>query len=262
MIYYLLPAYNEERSIADVLRAVTTVAFPGEEWRIVVVDDGSRDHTPQILDEWKKLAPVTVLAHETNQGLGAAMRTGLTHLGRIVSEDDAVVALDADNTQDPALAVRMRAKQKAEDLDIVIASRYCRSSDADKGEEIGLAFHRKVLSRGASSIMAAAFRIKGATDYSCGFRLYSGRILKRAGEIYGDNLVEEKDFVCMVEILVKLSHIGAKVGEVPLVLRYDLKSGPSKLKITRTVLRYFRLIWAYKVLGRLRRYRYAPPAKP
>ena len=121
-------------------------------------------------------------------------------------------------------------------------------------KEIGLALHRKILSKGASFLLDTTFHVTGAEDYTCGFRLYSGSILKKAREIYGDKLVEEPNFVCMAEIMVKLHHIGAKVGEVPLILRYDLKGGASKLKIIQTVLRYFRLIWRYKVLGELKKY--------
>jgi dolichol-phosphate mannosyltransferase len=148
----------------------------------------------------------------------------------------------------------MREKQRSDDLDVVIASRYA-SDGAEKGKEVGLAFHRKILSRGAGLILQIAFHIGGAKDYTCGYRLYSGKILKKAAHIYGEKLVEEPNFVCMVEILVKLDHIGARIGEVPLVLRYDLKAGASKMKIFRTVMRYFGLIWQYKVMGELRKYK-------
>jgi dolichol-phosphate mannosyltransferase len=99
-----------------------------------------------------------------------------------------------------------------------------------------------------------AFPIRGAKDYTCGYRLYSGRILRKAGEIYGENLVEEPNFVCMVEILIKLARTGASIGEVPLVLRYDLKAGASKMKIGRTIVRYLGLIRRYRILGELRKF--------
>ncbi|MCX6647155.1 MAG: glycosyltransferase family 2 protein [bacterium] len=256
MIYFLLPAYNEESALPLVLETISGLNFPGENWHVVAVDDGSSDGTPDILKKWAEKIPMTVLTHSPNMGLGRAMRTGLTHLTEIVKLDDAVVALDADNTQDPKLSLKMREKQLAKDLDIVIASRYHRD-EHESGKEVGLAFHRKVLSRGVGIILDMAFRVKGAKDYSCGFRLYSGRILLRAKGIYGDRLVEEANFVCMAEILVKLDHIGAKIDEVSMVLRYDLKGSASKMKVIRTILRYFRMIWRYKVLGELRQYKYA-----
>ena len=256
MIYFLLPAYNEQDALPLVLETISGLEFPGEEWHVVVVDDGSSDSTPALLKEWSEKIPMTVLTHSPNKGLGKAMKTGLTHLTDIISPEDAVIALDADNTQDPKLSLKMRTKQLTNDLDIVIASRYHRDAE-ESGKEVGLAFHRKVLSRGAGIILDMAFRIKGAKDYSCGFRLYSGRILHRAKAVYGENLVEEPNFVCMAEILVKLYHIGAKIGEVSLVLRYDLKGSASKMRVVRTVLRYFRMIWRFKALGELRKYKVA-----
>lgn len=254
MIYFLLPAYNEETALPSVLDAISKLQFPDEDWHVVVVDDGSCDHTPLILTEWSSRIPMTIITHSANEGLGRAMRTGLKYLGDVVKENDAVVALDSDNTHDPSLAIRMRRKAADYNLDIVIASRY-HTEDEESGEEIGLALHRKIMSRGASWLLALAFHVKGASDYTCGFRLYSGSILKKAIEILGDKLVEERNFVCMAEILIKLTHIGANVGEVPLTLRYDLKGGASKLRVMRTIARYFSLIWRYKALGELKQYK-------
>ncbi|MFH1675900.1 MAG: glycosyltransferase family 2 protein [bacterium] len=253
MIHFLLPAYNEENALPALLDTISAIKFPNEEWRVVAVDDGSSDRTPEILSEFSSRIPLTVLTHSPNMGLGRAMRTGLSHLSKIIGDNDAIVALDADNTQNPELTAKMRVKQLAENLDIVIASRYCEDEN-EKGEEVGLAVHRKILSRGASWLLDSFFHLKGTRDYTCGFRLYSGQIIKKAFRIYGDNFPEEADFVCMAEILIKLDHIGGKIGEVPLTLRYDLKHGASKLKIMRTILRYFRLIWRYRIMGDLKRY--------
>jgi len=239
--------------LEPIFEAISRLKFPDEGWHVVVVDDGSTDSTPQILRNWKERIPLTVLTHESNQGLGRAMRTGLGYLIETIKEGDAVVTMDSDNTHPPELALKMREKQKKEDLDVVIASRYAREGK-EHGEEIGLAEHRKILSKGAGILLHTAFHIKGARDYTCGFRMYSWRILKRAQQVYGDELVEESSFVCMVEILVKLARIGARVGEVPLKLRYDLKKGASKMKVVRTIMRYFGFIWQYRFGGKLSRF--------
>jgi dolichol-phosphate mannosyltransferase len=98
---------------------------------------------------------------------------------------------------------------------------------------------RKVLSRGASFLLSTVARVRGARDYTCGYRLYRSTMLRRALEAWGDRLIEEVGFVCMAELLVKLGRGGARVAEAPLVLRYDLKEGASKMKILKTITRYF-----------------------
>ena len=120
---------------------------------------------------------------------------------------------------------------------MVIASRY-----APGGEEVGLTRLRQFLSRGASFLLTLTVPVRGARDYTCGFRLYRAATLRRAAAAWGDALIEEAGFTCMAELLLKLGRGGARVAESPLILRYDLKEGASKMKMMRTISRYFTLI--------------------
>jgi dolichol-phosphate mannosyltransferase len=180
--------------------------------------------------------PIELLDHGVNKGLGQAMLTGLSRAAGLVEDDDILITMDADNTHDPALIGRMVEKIHG-GSDVVIASRY-----EQGGEEVGLSRLRSFLSRGASSLLKTFFPITGAKDYTCGYRAYRGAALKIAYQGFGSRLVEEHGFTCMAEILIKFRMIRARVSEVPLVLRYDLKSGDSKMKVFRTILRYFVLI--------------------
>jgi len=241
MIYILLPAYNEEKDLPPLLHRVQ-IAFEGIEYHVLLVNDGSKDQTLEVAREWAKHIPLTMLDHGVNKGLGQAMQTGLLHAVNIAAEGDVVVAMDADNTHDPALT-KVMVKMIQDGLDVVIASRYVQG-----GEEIGLTPLRKVLSRGASFLLRLFFPIQGARDYTCGYRAYRIEILRQAFDQYGNGgLIEERGFTCMAELLIKLSLVGAKINEAPLILRYDLKSGKSKMKFMRT-------IWRYGILiGRLRK---------
>ena len=237
MVYILLPAYNEEKALPKLFDTIVQAfASAGEEYTVVVVDDGSTDATAKTAREHAPGMTVVLLQHETNKGLGTAMKTGLWYLSQVSADTDYIVALDADNTHNPRLIFAMIDKAR-EGHDVVIASRY-----APGGREIGLTLYRKLLSRGASVLLSTFFRVKGAKDYTCGFRVYSSRIIKRAFQLYGDRFIEEKGFVCMAEILVKLDRLSARVAEVGLVLRYDLKEGASKMQVGKTVLGYLRLI--------------------
>lgn len=239
MLVVMLPAYNEADSIAPLL---TRIARTFEELdgaaSVLLVDDGSTDGTVERALETARSEGLllTVAAHETNQGLGAALRTGFTRGSELIGADGVLVGMDADNTHDPAVIPAM-LKRLDEGYDVVIASRY-----APGGEEVGLSLFRSILSRGASTTLKLFLPVEGARDYSCGYRAYRGSALARALEVHGDNLITETGFVSSAEVLLKLAYLPSRVAEVPLVLRYDLKGGASKMNITDTIRRYLRMI--------------------
>ncbi len=238
MVYILLPAYNEERDIGPLLQRISDAmqSLHYDNYKVLVVNDGSKDGTVSVVSARQQDMPVELINHEVNKGLGQAMLTGLRRAAELVQDDDVLITMDADNTHDPQLIGAMVGKIRA-GASLVIASRY-----EQGGEEVGLSRLRSFLSRGASTLLKIFFPINGAKDYTCGFRAYQGAALKRAFRAYGDRLVEERGFTCMAEILIKLRSVGVRVAEVPLVLRYDLKSGQSKMKVLRTILRYFVMI--------------------
>lgn len=246
MIILCVPAYNEEASIGLLLERIDRAALEiKRQIFVLVVNDGSTDSTRQIVLEQssKSRVQVRLVDHPENSGLGAAIRTGLMAAVEIAGSDDDVIAtMDADNTHDPLLLDRI-AEVIESGADLVIASRYRKG-----GKEIGLSFKRKILSKGAGCLLKIFFPVKNARDYSSGFRGYRASLLKKGFEKWGKNLVESNGFSCMAELLVKLSSIkmknrmNARVEEVPLVLRYDLKSGKSKMPVMATVSQYFRLI--------------------
>ena len=237
MVIILLPAYNEERDIRTLLlRIRDAMQAIGFDYKVFVVNDGSTDGTVRAVNACQQEMPIELIDHGVNKGLGQAMLTGLSCVADQLQDDDVLVTMDADNTHDPCLIQAMVKKIRG-GAGLVIASRY-----EAGGEEVGLSRLRSFLSRGASGLLGLFFPIAGAKDYTCGYRAYHGSVVKNAFRVYGDKLVEERGFTCMAEILIKMRAVNVQVAEVPLVLRYDLKSGQSKMKVLRTILRYFVLI--------------------
>ena len=232
-----LPAYNEEAGIPRVLESFTR-ALEGQGYQAAaaVVDDGSTDGTGRALEAWSKRLPLKSLRHATNLGLGETIRDAL----RLALEDwapgDVIVAMDADNTHSPELILEMLPRL-AEGYDIVIASRY-----RPGAQVVGLSAFRHLMSFGARVLYRLLFPIRGVRDYTCGFRAYRAEILAAAFARYGDALVTERGFASMAELLLKLSRCGARIAEVPMVLRYDRKGGASKMNVARTVAKTLELM--------------------
>jgi dolichol-phosphate mannosyltransferase len=228
-ITIVLPAYNEADDLPPLLERMGEALAAEPAWRVLVVDDGSTDATADRVLAAAARLPVELIRHPRNRGLGAAIRTGLRSAARA---DGAVVTLDADNTHDPALIPGM-VHRLEQGFDVVIASRY-----QPGGAEIGVSAFRKLLSHTASGALRAVVRYPGVRDYTCGYRAYRAETLRTLIGAFGDGFVRENGFACMLEILLNLRRIDARVTEVPLPLRYDLKSGPTKIRIARTVWRY------------------------
>ena len=91
--------------------------------------------------------------------------------------------------------------------------------------------------------MRVVFPTPGVSDFTCGYRAYRAEALQQAYAQYGDSLVDQDGFQCMVDILLKLRKLPLIFGEVPLILRYDLKRGQSKMRIMRTAANTLRLLW-------------------
>jgi dolichol-phosphate mannosyltransferase len=232
MILIVLPAYNEAAGLPALLRSIRQVMDEGRlAYKVVVVDDGSSDGTWDAITANVAEMPIVPVRHEVNRGLAEALRSGLQVAVGQAGPDDVIVTMDADNTHAPGLVMRMLGLIR-EGHDVVIGSRYVSGARV-----VGVPFHRRVLSSGASLLMRTVFPIQGVRDYTCGFRAYRASVLQAAFARYGEGLISQKGFSCMVDILLKLRTLEPDpiMGEVPLVLRYDLKHGMSKMRAARTI---------------------------
>jgi dolichol-phosphate mannosyltransferase len=242
MVIITLPAYNEEESLPLLLERVEeSMGEDDTEYRVIVVNDGSPDGTAAVTDALEGRMPLERIDHDTNRGLGEAVRTGLLHALGLADDRDIIVTMDSDNTHTPGLIPGM-VRRIREGNDVVIASRFRPGAHI-----MGVPLYRRVLSRAGSWCFRVAFPTRNVRDFTSGYRAYRAGTLRRAFEIYGRQFVTESGFSCMVDILLKLRSTGAIMTELPLVLRYDYKYGVSKMLVLRTVFDTLKLLVARRL---------------
>jgi dolichol-phosphate mannosyltransferase len=233
----IAPCYNEVDNVSklhhELLPIVEEMVIHG--WNnaleeihtaeIIFVDDGSRDGTfSRLIERFgsdnKSGVMFKFLKHETNLGLGAAIRTGFSK-----ADGDIIVTVDSDGTykysEIPALLSFLTPE-----VDIVTASPY-----HPKGGVIGVPAYRLFLSRGSSFLYRILVDWHVYT-YTCLFRAYRSKVIK-------DIRFGSDDFLAGTEILVKALLKGYRVTEFPAVLHKRMY-GVSKAKITQTILSHLK----------------------
>lgn len=243
MVTVALPAYNEEQALGTLLdRLCGLVDKHDLALRVIVVNDGSVDSTHSIAENHRLAheGRMLVIDHPRNLGLPAAMRTAIEWFVKQAETDDVLVTMDADDTHDPEEIMQM-LERTGVGVDIVIGSRF-----QPGARMYGVSPMRRVLSQGVLVFMRLLAPLPGVRDYSCGFRLYSARILAEVMHAYGNRLIETQGFSVQSELLIKCAAKGARIEEVPMILHYDRKIGKSKINMGNTLSGYVQLISIYR----------------
>jgi len=237
-VFVVIPSYNEEQHLPTLLPQIArVVAATGHPLKMFVIDDGSRDQTKNVAVKLAETLPIQVISHPTNLGVGRVFLTGLRAAVEVAAASDIIILMEADHTNDPELLPEFIRRIDAGD-DVVIGSRYVAGGRYKK-----FPFKRLLLSLGANASMRLLFPIPHARDYTIFYRAYRAAVLAKSFEILGDNLIMTRTFVCNAELLIKLDHLQRlRISETPLVYRYDLKRGKSKMPILKTIREYFAFV--------------------
>ncbi|MDP2239856.1 MAG: glycosyltransferase [Burkholderiales bacterium] len=243
-IWIGLPAYNEAATIPALFPRFLEL-FPSKSlpYRIVLYNDGCTDDTVAAVMAWQQRLNVEVIGLERNMGLGQGLRSLVAHAAQHGKPEDVLFIMDCDDTHHPRQIPQMFAALET-GHDIVIASRYRAGATI-----AGVALHRRILSLGAAVLFKVLHPCRGVLDYTCGYRGYRVGLLQKALNRYSSHLVREPGFACMVELLLKLNRAGARMCEVPLALRYDLKQSASKMDVGGNTLRLLRKLVSWRIHG-------------
>lgn len=247
----LLPAYNEESNIEDLVMKWQDLRDKLLEkcnviLKLLIINDGSIDNTLSVCENLRsKYNNIVIINNKQNSGLGSTLKTGLIHILKSKSVGGYICTMDSDNTHNPIYILNLFDKimhhNNINGADVVIASRFSKGSLVK-----GLSYGRVAISTLAKLYYCTFFRIRNVHDYTCGYRLYTVEAMRKLYAKYGEYIVNEKGFSCMPELLWKMNKIDAIFDEVPFVLQYDLKKGPSKMKIFRTIYDSVKLIFSLR----------------
>jgi len=208
------PAYNDQATIAGLVeKTFGVLAASGRDFEVLVVDDGSRDETPQVLERLRKQygERYRIVTHPVNRGYGAALRSGIA-----AAKKDLVFYTDGDGQYDPGELTALLARLEP---GVGLVNGYkVRRSDP---------FHRIVIGKVYNAMARRLFGIS-LRDIDCDFRLVRRSWLKEA------RLQHDSGVIC-VEMVYKLERMGCRVVEVP-VSHYPRVAGRSQFFRWRSIL--------------------------
>jgi dolichol-phosphate mannosyltransferase len=224
----IVPLFDEADGVASLAEELGR--FLSAEGRrrpvdFVLVDDGSRDETHAALARHFAALPATVLRHPQNRGLTAALATGVS-----AARGDLVAWLDGDLTYDPSVLSALAAAVD-DGADLALAS--CHHPD---GRVLGVPQWRVLLSRAASRGYRALTR-RPIHTFTGMVRVYRRDLLLACAP-------RRDGFLGVTEVLLRAIRRGAKIAEVPAVLR-SRRTGRSKMRALRVAMRHLSLMAGY-----------------
>ena len=202
----IIPAYNEAHRLPPFLDSVRIYcdALSPSAYQVLVVDDGSTDDTPQVVEDrvahWGQLS---LVRHPHNQGKGAAVRTGLT-----AGAGDLLLVSDADGS----FPIQEEAKLRSAiwgGADLAVGSRLL------KGSRPCSPRHR--LRAATTRLFACAARWAfglSVRDTQCGFKMF-----RRCAALQLVGVCRERGYLIDVELLAWACRLGHQVAEVPVAWR-------------------------------------------
>jgi glycosyltransferase involved in cell wall biosynthesis len=190
----IIPAYNEARTIREVVRNVRAQKLEGVTFELIVVDDGSTDDTGSICQSLA--SELDIYERQQNRGKGAAIRAGVAR-----ASGDIILIQDADLEYDPAEYPKLLAPIVAGKADVVIGSRFA-GSEAHR-----VVYFWHMVGNRILTLLSNVMSDLNLTDMECGYKVFRADLLK------GIRLTENH-FGFEPEIVAKLAKQQCRIYEV------------------------------------------------
>lgn len=203
----VIPAYNEEKNIAQVVKAIPrSIRVGAHTYKtiVVVVDDCSRDLT----SEEARRGGAVVVRHIINSGAGAATRTGLHYAMSMIDDLTYAVTIDADGQHSSADVEKVLKYAIKNDSSMIVGSRL------HAGNDESMPFHRRIGNIGLSFISKMLFGIK-TKDTQSGLRLFKADVIPKVSEY----TIDRYGFCTEMLWIAVREHV--QVDEVPISVTYS-----------------------------------------
>lgn len=201
LLTIIIPAYNEEKTIEEIIRRTKKAQTPGWRKQIIVVNDASTDKTGKILQKLKKRYAFTLVDHKENRGKGAAIKSALTLARPGLARLNAILTQDADLEYDPADYKTLLKAFHPTKHPVVYGSRNLGNTNR------GYLF-AYYCGRILTEIHNFLYNSK-ITDLNTGYKLFRTDILK-------DCNLQVDGFDFCHEVTAKVLRMGYKIKEVPI----------------------------------------------
>ena len=202
----IIPAFDEERTISNVISELLRIKNRIPSMEIIVVDDGSTDRTALIASQFSS---VRLIKHEMNMGKGSALQTGFK-----AAQGKVIIIQDADMEYFPGEIPHIIDPILAGKADVVFGSRF-----RSKPNGMSLAHF---LGNIILSMVARILYSENVTDVMTGYKAFSNQVLKSVD-------IKEKGFLVEVELAGQILKNGWRFQEVPIDYMYR-QEGVSKIR--------------------------------
>ena len=217
----LIPAYNPNKTLLSFVENLVEHPF----LQIIIVNDGSGEHTEPLFQTLSKIERVTILNHANNEGKGRAIKTGLTYIIKSFKKYEAVITAGADGQHSVEDLIRLSNSSRIFSGGIIIGIRNFKSELMPK--------HSFLKNRVTSILFDILFK-KRLLDVQSGLRFFARKDVPWIRKVRGDQF----DFD--IHVLTEAIHRKIPIYEVPI----------GKAKMTKNIFLQYDEVYHPKILSK------------